>query len=370
MVDQELDALLVGALYGELGPADEARLAAHLESHPTDRTALDDLRTTRKALVDARFFELWFEPPPSLSALLVQEAARRAPRSEALAGDGWFARFARSFMSHPAMAAAAMLVVVVGVAGTLYMKKGDLAEPARVAREESVPAAAASPTVTAQATTPPTVAYGSASEPATLAGNTKVADGISADVDVNDKLRALDRAHDQSAVAKKPTADHAIKQGIEVAPKRYEPKDLEKDDSEGFAEDQPQKEQQSYKGKAAPPVAPATSPQTSMAAIGTATTGAAAGGGDAAVADPNAADPWANEQYDRVKSLVKQSRCTDAANAAAAIEQHSPDYYATNIANDRALVKCRSYIANQVEQQQEKRAKASAAKAEKASDSK
>ena len=40
MVDQELDALLVGALYGELGPADEARLAAHLESHPTDRTAL------------------------------------------------------------------------------------------------------------------------------------------------------------------------------------------------------------------------------------------------------------------------------------------------------------------------------------------
>ena len=123
MVDQELDALLVGALYGELGPADEARLAAHLESHPTDRTALDDLRSMRKALVDSRFFELHFDPPPSVSALLVQEAARRAPR-QVETGDGWFMRFVRSFASHPAMAVAAMFVVVVGVAGTLYMKQG------------------------------------------------------------------------------------------------------------------------------------------------------------------------------------------------------------------------------------------------------
>ena len=31
----------------------------------------------------------------------------------------------RSFIAHPAMAAAAMLVLVVGVAGTLYVQKGD-----------------------------------------------------------------------------------------------------------------------------------------------------------------------------------------------------------------------------------------------------
>ena len=32
MVDaQDIDALLIGALYGELTPADEARLVAHLE---------------------------------------------------------------------------------------------------------------------------------------------------------------------------------------------------------------------------------------------------------------------------------------------------------------------------------------------------
>ena len=49
MVDrQDIDALLVGALYGELTPADEARLAAHLESHPGDRNS------TRLHLPDAR----------------------------------------------------------------------------------------------------------------------------------------------------------------------------------------------------------------------------------------------------------------------------------------------------------------------------
>ena len=44
---QDIDALLIGALYGELTPADEARLAAHLDSHPTDRGALDDLKSAR-----------------------------------------------------------------------------------------------------------------------------------------------------------------------------------------------------------------------------------------------------------------------------------------------------------------------------------
>jgi hypothetical protein len=377
MVDQELDALLVGALYGELGPADEARLAAHLESHPIDRTALDDMRTTRKAMADARFFELWFDPPPSVSALLVQEAARRAPRSE-VTGDSWFARFARSFMRHPAMAAAAMLVVVVGVAGTLYMKKGDLAAPSSTMHDEaSSTVAAGSPPASTVAPMAPTVSssYGSASTvdtpTAALAsptGNTRVADGISADVD--DKRLALDRARDQSEVAKKPAADHAIKQSVEVAPKRFEPKELAKDDrGNALADDEPaqpaqqEKEQQGYKGKAAPPVPPTSAPETSMATVGTATTGASGGG---AAANNNAPDQWAADQYERVRSLVVRSRCTDAAAAAAVLEARAPEYYQTNVANDRALKDCRSYIAHAVEQQQEARSKAAAAKASKA----
>jgi len=126
---QDIDALLIGALYGELTPADEARLTAHLESHPADKTALDDLKAARESVKASRIFELQTEPPQAISAVLLQEAARRAPRRAAAGSDGeresWFHRFVRSFAAHPAMAAAAMLVVVVGVAGTLYMKNGD-----------------------------------------------------------------------------------------------------------------------------------------------------------------------------------------------------------------------------------------------------
>jgi anti-sigma factor RsiW len=128
MVDrQDIDALLVGALYGELTPAEEARLAAHLESHPADRSALEDLKTARQAVRESKVFDFQHEPPQAISAMLLQEAHRRAPKPARVREEkeGWFARLARSFLAHPAMAAAAMLVLVVGVAGTLYLRKGN-----------------------------------------------------------------------------------------------------------------------------------------------------------------------------------------------------------------------------------------------------
>jgi hypothetical protein len=148
MVDRtDIDALLISALYGELTPADEARLTAHLESHPADRTALADLTQTRAAVRDSRILAFHDEPPQSVSTMLLREAARRAPR--AVSEDaGWFHRFMRSFMAHPAMAAAAMLVLVVGVAGTLYVRHGDLYAPPTMS--ESAPVLArAQPTAAA-----------------------------------------------------------------------------------------------------------------------------------------------------------------------------------------------------------------------------
>ncbi|MBV8759245.1 MAG: hypothetical protein JO257_18300 [Deltaproteobacteria bacterium] len=150
---QDIDALLIGALYGELTPADEAVLAAHLESHPADKTALDDLKSAREQVKTSRIFELQTEPPQAISAVLLQEAARRAPKKVAVAADepreSWFHRFVRSFASHPAMAAAAMLVLVVGIAGTIYMKNGSVGVEKTVDQGEMT---AATPT------TPPAVA--------------------------------------------------------------------------------------------------------------------------------------------------------------------------------------------------------------------
>jgi hypothetical protein len=128
MVDRtDLDALLIGALYGELTPADEARLTAHLESHPADRTALDNLTRTRAAVRDSRVLAFQREPPHAISALLLQEASRRAPRAATDRGEAasWFQRFVRSFMAHPAMAAAATVVVVITVGGLIYLSGTD-----------------------------------------------------------------------------------------------------------------------------------------------------------------------------------------------------------------------------------------------------
>lgn len=120
---QEIDALLISALYGELTPAEETRLEAHLGSHPADKTALAALTSTREAVRASRILQVQLDPPQSVSALLMQEAARRAPKRAEQ--EGWFARLARSFMAHPAMAAAAMLVVVIGLATLVQNRKGD-----------------------------------------------------------------------------------------------------------------------------------------------------------------------------------------------------------------------------------------------------
>src|SRR5947207_2759751 len=120
----DIDALLIGALYGELTPADEARLTAHLESHPADRTALADLTRTREAVRGSRLLAFQAEPPQAISALLLREASRRAPRPQRET-TGWFQRFTRSFMAHPAMAAAATVVLVASVAGTFYLRGED-----------------------------------------------------------------------------------------------------------------------------------------------------------------------------------------------------------------------------------------------------
>jgi anti-sigma factor RsiW len=165
MVDrQDIDALLVGALYGELTPAEEARLAAHLESHPADRNALEDLKTARQAVRESQIFELQHEPPQAISAMLLQEAHRRAPKParEREEKEGWFARLARSFLMHPAMAAAAMLVLVLGVAGTLYMAKGN--DESAFKQAESSNETAAGPAPTAQSPTVAQVAPADAGE--------------------------------------------------------------------------------------------------------------------------------------------------------------------------------------------------------------
>ncbi len=124
---KEIDALLIDRLYGELDETAAARFDTHVGDCGGCQSELDALSATREVFRDLP--EL--EPPSSLSAILLHEAAKQAPAravaavTPADASPGLIARITSwltPIMQHPAMAAAAMLVLVVGVAGTMYLR--------------------------------------------------------------------------------------------------------------------------------------------------------------------------------------------------------------------------------------------------------
>jgi hypothetical protein len=144
----DIDALMMGSLYGELDAREAARLEAHLEAHPQDRAELASLRRTREVMRELPLLE----PSAALTAKLMHEAARQAPRKAVavpLAEEGggigaWLGRIFRPVLLHPAMAGAATLLLVGGVAGTLYLR-GERAAMPRVASSQPAPAAEPAP---------------------------------------------------------------------------------------------------------------------------------------------------------------------------------------------------------------------------------
>jgi hypothetical protein len=290
----DIDALLIGALYGELTPADEARLTAHLESHPADRTALSDLTRTRAAIRDSRIFAFQWEPPHSVSALLLQEASRRAPRpARALDGDSesWFARFVRSFTAHPAMAAAATLVLVFGVAGSLYLRGSMKMAPPPVAVTGGAadePAAEVPVAAPAAAPAAPTgradLAEDKAADRREAAGSAAPSSGQAAgglDVTADDKLdarpgdiaqfkaktRTADVDAKRAALAKPAKEEEPARtkpRGIELRTPEPSPKDLPEREFDGTAKLDQKRAERQVRERQAPgggAAAPATAAQ-------------------------------------------------------------------------------------------------------------
>ncbi|HEY0194008.1 MAG TPA: hypothetical protein VGC42_22980 [Kofleriaceae bacterium] len=409
----DLDALLIGALYGELTPADEARLTAHLESHPADRTALAELTHTRGQVRDSRLFAVQLEPPQAVMTRVMQEAVRRAPHKPS---ESWFQRFVRSLTAHPAMAAAMTLVLVVGVAGTLYMRHEDgfgapPPEMVTAAREPAPdPAAVATSTPPAPADpAAPTPADPAA--PATgswAAGSASAGPGAAGEGSVKGGVeKSAELARDAVAMAPAVTAPAApsggggaparhLRQGIEVhGSTGLVPKDLPaaderkfaKVDRDGFAD------RKEASGGAAPGGAPigmaAASPSPSAAApppppaeaskrvAPEADVVAQAPAAGAAAPEPAPAyganklrvqerapepapaggtDGWAQKQHEQVVAYVRANNCRAAAVAASEIYSRAPEYYAANVEVDRSIKPCLAYLNTERERRQRARA--------------
>jgi hypothetical protein len=145
-----MDELMMDWLYEELDPASSSRVAEHMGICPRCSAQAGALRRTREAFRGLSDLE----PPASVSAILLHEAARRAPSvaaapvkaAPARASDGegfgaWLRSWLRPLAMHPAATALATLVLVAGVAGALFVRHGaDMAAPRPVGSSEAPPA--------------------------------------------------------------------------------------------------------------------------------------------------------------------------------------------------------------------------------------
>ena len=384
MVDRlEIDALLISALYGELTPADEARLTAHLESHPADRTALADLTRARTALRESRILTVQLEPPQSVSALLLQEAARRAPRPVVAKSDderaGFFERFLRSFAARPMMAAAAMLVVMLGVAGTIKMTGGtdnQYVERADHVVEPTAPPAAdeAKRWGTGAGTGDAFAATGSApvanekgngqTFDVTLSEGTTAQAQLAQVPDSKAKLAVTD-GKEQKEAKQAAELQNAPEQNsyIDVRPAArapQQPKDLD-DGEERTAtlrkQDQPKRDENKPSDPAAAEPAPAPPPVV----VGGGAPGGAQRGlerdrrapaGPATTTPPRDAEEERDKEdlsaarsaHNEVAAAVKVGDCVKAGKLAADLSMRAPGYYNSHVQTDRDLKACVSHI--------------------------
>lgn len=412
MVDrQDIDALLVSALYGELTPADEARLAAHLDSHPTDRTALADLTRARTAVRESRILEVQLDPPQSVSALLLQEAVRRAPKkvdSEKKAS--WFSRLMMGLVAHPAMAAAAMLVLVVGVAGTMYARHGADAfsdktvASSHVADTEKSPAGAA-PAERAQTMSPGGAGSGADNDKADPAKNADLALAdrpAEADADAKQAKDSSVLAKREGAFAQGSSYQARLDEDAKPAPAKSPPapaRPATKAPSSAphgvmiGSADKPMPrdfDERDRVAQAEPPAVSTPSPSQTATTTTPPASGAANAGfpqansksdsslsmrdgvtkggrGVGGAAPPPPAQPmappadkrseseerkanedlvWAKDQFATARALVKKQNCSGAAKVVLAIQKRAPDYYNQYVATNIDLKPCVSYIEN------------------------
>ncbi len=226
----KIDELMMDWLYQELDESSSARVAEHVQGCARCSAEASALQRTREA-----FRELSpVEPPVAVSAILLHEAARRAPAVAAAPArgseEGFWARvrsWFRPIAMHPAAAAIATLVLVAGVAGTLYVRHGDqmtdtpdlrqatTSEPV-VASETPKPEEPAAPALDMPTAPPAQGAHAAASAESEDEQSARAdRDGYSADVLGSEQQRELSKA---TAKLERAPADTGKPYSIEKKP--------------------------------------------------------------------------------------------------------------------------------------------------------
>jgi len=375
----DIDALMLGALYGELTPSEQASFTAHLEAHPADRQKLDQLGAVRSAIRDSAVLDRHMEPPQAISALLLQQAAVRAPKRVVERDHpGWMARFVASLVAHPAIASVASLVLVVGVAGTLYVRSGGnvMAEQTAVsARQADEPAPVPESVAPAQA--PSAVAL-----PMPSGADVNHDDYEGAREQISDSLsdgKAGSRAANANvarrpdvpstkvkptkaktvAPSKTPAAAPATKSDEARSSKKSSddleraggaagavggaaPKDVSSDSAQSQSESDAAPRGRAFATAPRAPIAQAAPAPASL---------------DEAGAKQESL-PWERATHARLLALLKSGQCESAASLAEQLKNRAPEYFASHLANDAHLGACLAHLAEASRQNSSKGAKA------------
>jgi Putative zinc-finger len=336
-----MDEVMMDWLYEELDPPRSARVSEHLESCPRCSEQLGALRSTRAALRDLP----QVEPPPAISAILIHEAARRAPAVEApdgVASHGFWHRLRAAFrplVLHPAAAAIASLILVAGVAGALYVRSAwDIGDPHAI--PDQGPMAAREPVADAPADLDgkPAGAVGAAESRAPQSARPK-ADGVAAQL-----LEGEEEADLRAATSPRREAER--KQRFASKPKQApadEPQKsaAEKGASSGGSDpmlavergDQPAANTVSGAGPAAPPPAAELADEDKAQEGRTKTLEKTQG--------------WLQVQEQKLTALARNKRCREAAAVANDILDRDPAYYAHRVRDSKEVELCRSYVGNE-----------------------
>ncbi len=390
---QDIDALMIGALYGELDAAESARLDAHLSKHPEDRAALDGLTRTRAALREQLDALPVAEPPQAVSALLLQAAARQAParrgasrrghRAEGAGAPGasvhaageaspslWsrFLTWMRPLTMNPALAGAAAILLVGGTVTALYVRGGGSPhEPVRSEVHASAPSGAAD---SREGAPPPAFAAGSGAA-APAADPAPTTDGYVAGLDkpVMQEQKLDERAKAELDRATRKDSANVDKGGLLATPPQGEPRAAKAAGGQGKpapttggiaveVRDVAPDVKDAYPTRDGDGVVDDDSVEEESVAADEVAAARGAGATTARAPEPAAVDPaleeWAKGAHARLVKLVEARKCPEAGRLGAEIKDRAPDYYAARVANDRAIRSCKSYIEGQSKKKAEK----------------